>query len=62
MSKFRMGVLIAVIGVCQSVPAFSQIAGGGGGGGVPGPEIGAGVIGMGLAMGAYRFMRRRIAR
>ncbi|ARN79790.1 hypothetical protein DSM21852_29250 [Methylocystis bryophila] len=50
--------LVAIISVAAG-PALAEREGHGHGGGAPAPEIGAGVVGVLLAMAAVRYFRQR---
>lgn len=62
MASFRNALLVGVVTVLQSAPAFAQCNDPAGCAAVPGPEIGAGVAGLILAGGIVYFLRGRARR
>lgn len=64
MISFRNALLVGVVTLLQSAPALAQCGGPGGTGcaGVPGPEIGAGILGLVVAGGIVYFLRGRASR
>ncbi len=63
MSKLRLATLGVVVAVLQAGPALAQCSDPAGcSNAVPGPELGAGALGMAVAYGMVRFFRGRVKR
>ena len=62
MASFRNALLVGVVAVLQSAPVLAQCTDPAGCAAVPGPEVGAGVVGLLLAGGVVYFLRGRARR